>query len=219
MSPTAQFESSGLKHSASKNRKPDKALSDLMDLNEDLEDLLEGEIDTGDSAPPAPKPAAKKRPQVKPASRSAKSAASSSKSKEAQRKTSRATSSKSKQPASSAKIKAVPAKKKPQQRSSSRPTASRSRLPQRKSKTHDLKATAAPLLATVGLLLLIPAFWSVLLLADVDVPGSAREDSRPMAAVMLACWPIAICLIVAAFIFFKQTIRAKKEMKLARARR
>ena len=88
----------------------------------------------------------------------------------------------------------------------------------RKSKTHDLKATAAPLLGTVGVLLLIPAFWALLLLAGVGVPGSAREDSRGMAAVMLTCWPIAICLIITAVIFFKQTIRAKKEMKQAKAR-
>ena len=50
MSPTAQFESSGLKHKASKKREPTTPLQDLMDLNEDLnedlDELLEGEIDT-----------------------------------------------------------------------------------------------------------------------------------------------------------------------------
>ncbi len=82
--------------------------------------------------------------------------------------------------------------------------------PRRKSKGHDLKATAAPLLATVGILLLVPAIWSALLLIGVGVPGAEREDSRPMAAVMLLSWPIAICLIAASTFFFIQVARQKK---------
>lgn len=91
---------------------------------------------------------------------------------------------------------------------SSRPA----RLP-RKSKTHDLKATVAPLLATVGILLLVPAVWSTLLLVGVTVPGAEREDSRPMAAVMLLSWPIALCLIAASIAFFLQVTRYKRRLK------
>lgn len=85
-------------------------------------------------------------------------------------------------------------------------------LRRRKSKTYDLKATAAPLLATVGVLLLIPGIWSVLLLMGVGVPGSQRQDARPMAAVMLVSWPIALFLIAAAVSFFVQVSREKKQL-------
>lgn len=84
--------------------------------------------------------------------------------------------------------------------------------PRRKSNSHDLKATAAPLLATVGGLLMVPALWSALLLIGVGVPGSGRDDARPMAAVMLVSWPIAICLIAASVIFFRQVVQEKKQM-------
>lgn len=98
---------------------------------------------------------------------------------------------------------------------SKKPTAARATtaksLPRRKSKTHDLKATAAPLLATVGVLLLIPAVWSTLLLIGVGVPGADRQDARPMATVMLLSWPIAICLIAASSFFFVQVIRQRKQ--------
>lgn len=199
MSRTAQFESSGLKNKASKNRKPTPQLPDLMDFNEDLDELLEGEIDTEQhTARPTPT-GSTKSPRQKPVPRPAKTARAKKPQRSALKQTTKTT------------------KKKPQ-RSAPRQTTSHSRLPQRKSPSHDLKATAAPLLVTVGLLLLIPAFWSVLLLAGVGVPGSAREDSRPMAAVMLACWPIAICLIITAVVFFKQMARAKKELKRVRAR-
>jgi len=87
----------------------------------------------------------------------------------------------------------------------------------RKSKSHDLKATAAPLLATVGLLLLVPAVWSLLLLGGVAVPGSEREDSRPMAAIMLVSWPIAICLIGVSVLFFKQVMQEKKRLIKAKS--
>ena len=84
--------------------------------------------------------------------------------------------------------------------------------PLRKSNSHDLKATAAPLLATVGGLLMVPALWSALLLIGVGVPGSGRDDARPMAAVMLVSWPIAICLIAASVVFFRQVVQEKKRL-------
>ncbi len=86
------------------------------------------------------------------------------------------------------------------------------KLPPRKSKSHDLKATAAPLLGTVGVLLLVPAFWAVMVLIGWSVPGAAREDSRTMAAVMLVSWPIAICLLAAAGFFFMQLRREKERL-------
>ena len=73
-----------------------------------------------------------------------------------------------------------------------------------------LKATAAPLLGTVGVLLLIPGVWAVLTLSGMNVAGSAREDAQAMAWAMLVCWPIAICLLVTAIIFFVQMLRDKK---------
>lgn len=84
------------------------------------------------------------------------------------------------------------------------------RKPLRRSQSNDLKATAVPLLGTVGGLLLIPAVWAVLVLAGVAVPAADREDSRPMAAIMLVSWPIAICLIWAAVYFHFQVAKAKR---------
>jgi len=82
----------------------------------------------------------------------------------------------------------------------------------RKSNSNDLKATIAPLLVTVGVALLIPAIWSTLLLLGIDVPGAERKDARPMAAIMLLSWPIAICLIAAAVAFFIQVVRQKQRL-------
>jgi hypothetical protein len=59
---------------------------------------------------------------------------------------------------------------------------------------------------------MVPALWSALLLIGVGVPGSGRDDARPMAAVMLVSWPIAICLIAASVIFFRQVVQEKKQM-------
>ena len=83
--------------------------------------------------------------------------------------------------------------------------------PIRKSSSHGLKATAAPLLATVGVLLLIPGIWSVLTLSGMDIAGSKRDDAKAMATAMLVCWPIAICLLVTAAIFFTQILKEKKQ--------
>jgi len=65
------------------------------------------------------------------------------------------------------------------------------------------------LLATIGLLLLIPATWAVLLLVGVDVPRSHRADSRDMAVAMLACWPISLALLASAVLFFSQVRRKR----------
>ena len=78
-------------------------------------------------------------------------------------------------------------------------------------KPQGFRAVAAPVLATVGGLLLIPAVWATLLLGGVEVPGSRRSDAASMAMFMLMCWPVAICLIAASVHFFLQVMKAKKQ--------
>lgn len=70
-----------------------------------------------------------------------------------------------------------------------------------------LKAVAVPILGTVGVLLLWPAFWSLLLL--LNIIESHRESARTMAFVMLMCWPIAGVLLAGAVFFFRQIQREK----------
>lgn len=83
-------------------------------------------------------------------------------------------------------------------------------------KHSEFKAVAAPILLTVGVMLLIPAFWAVLVLAGAGVPMSEREDAVTMAKVMLLCWPLAISLLLPALIIFGQLHARKKN--LARSR-
>lgn len=103
-----------------------------------------------------------------------------------------------------------------------RRTATPVRNPNRpvaRSGSHNLKATAAPLLVTVGVLLLVPAFWSVFLLVGMKVPGWDRGDARSMAMAMLICWPLALALIAAAVVLFLQLMRDRKRPPpVARAR-
>jgi hypothetical protein len=73
--------------------------------------------------------------------------------------------------------------------------------------SHTVKAMGIPVLLTVGLLLLIPGFWSLLLLAGAI--KNNREDARTMAFVMLMCWPIAAVLFTAAGYFYQQFRREK----------
>jgi len=74
-----------------------------------------------------------------------------------------------------------------------------------------LKATAIPILITVGFALLIPGTWALLLLAGAKWVWSAnRENARGMAMVMLVCWPIAFSLFFGALFFFRQ-VQAEKE--------
>lgn len=84
-------------------------------------------------------------------------------------------------------------------------------LPSKK-KNSEIKAMAAPVLMTVGLMLLIPAFWSVLVLTGAPVPMADREDASTMAKVMLLCWPLSLTLIIPAVFMFVQ-ISAQKKRK------
>lgn len=81
-----------------------------------------------------------------------------------------------------------------------------------------MKATMAPILLTVGLIVLIPAIWGTLLLMGVETFGSDRSNAKTMATFMLMCWPISIALIVTAVILFLQISKAKKKAE-ARAQR
>jgi hypothetical protein len=74
----------------------------------------------------------------------------------------------------------------------------------------NLKVLAPPLIALVGLMLLVPASWSVLLLLGVPVPGADRVDAPRMALAMLACWPLAVCLLASAGWFFVQERRHRQ---------
>ncbi len=74
----------------------------------------------------------------------------------------------------------------------------------------NIKILAPPLLALVGLMLLVPASWSVLLLVGVPVPGADRVDAPRMALAMLACWPLAVCLVASAGWFFVQERRHRQ---------
>jgi hypothetical protein len=72
-----------------------------------------------------------------------------------------------------------------------------------------LKAIAVPIMGTVGVLLLVPATWALLYLFSVQVPGFDRPSARPMAFMMMMCWPIAIILIAGAVVMFRQVMREK----------
>lgn len=97
---------------------------------------------------------------------------------------------------------------------SPRSSAARRMPPSRKKKGGNLKATAAPILLTVGILLLGPAIWGVAILGgSKTVMGADREDAPMMAKLMQVCWPIAVVLIVSAIVIFVQVAREAKQAK------
>ncbi len=77
------------------------------------------------------------------------------------------------------------------------------------SATNDLKKVAVPMLITVGVLLMIPGLWALLVLGGVEIFGSTKQGARGMAMVMLLCWPIALLLIFGAFYFIVELRRAE----------
>jgi len=86
--------------------------------------------------------------------------------------------------------------------SSSRPLASR--RPPRPSGVARFGVKAS---MVIGMLLLIPAIWAVLVLAGVDVLNASAAGADRMALLMLICWPIALALIGGSFHFGKQLAR------------
>lgn len=86
------------------------------------------------------------------------------------------------------------------------PASRRPRPPVKRDANHGLKAAAVPILITVGVLLMIPGIWSLLILTGVW--ESPREDAKTMAVAMLATWPIAASIFAGAGFFWWQ-IRSK----------
>jgi hypothetical protein len=82
-------------------------------------------------------------------------------------------------------------------------------------RSSDFKAIAAPILMTVGLMLLLPAFWAVLVLTGAGVPMSDRDDASTMAKVMLLCWPLALSLIIPAILIFARLAADRKKNSAA----
>ena len=86
--------------------------------------------------------------------------------------------------------------------------------------TGGVKAFAAPILMTVGALLLVPAIWSVRYLSGVEgVSHAQREGARPMALLMLICWPMALALMAASVVCFVKVARDKKDSPTTPRRR
>lgn len=54
-----------------------------------------------------------------------------------------------------------------------------------------MRKMASPVLLALAIGLIVPGVWSVLVLAGFDVALSDKDASRPMAMMMLVCWPLA----------------------------
>ena len=88
---------------------------------------------------------------------------------------------------------------KPRQRPAS------ARAPQRrKPQNTGMKMVAAPALLAVALLLLAIGIWGSLVLMGKEVWRSDQPGARQIAIAMQACYPIALCLLGGAVLFFMQ---------------
>lgn len=67
-----------------------------------------------------------------------------------------------------------------------------------------MKMAAVPGLLVVAVLLLAIAIWGSLVLMGKDVWRSDQPGARQIAIAMQACYPIALCLIGGAVLFFLQ---------------
>lgn len=83
----------------------------------------------------------------------------------------------------------------------------------------DIKAVAAPVLITVGCLLLVPALWGAMILAGADVPMAERGGAKMMALVMQAAWPIALFLFFGAGMFIAEIRKRKAKQRKLEERR
>lgn len=100
-----------------------------------------------------------------------------------------------------------------------RPSPSARRASAKKNTNNEqFKALSAPVLITVGGLLLVPAIWAVLLLTGQTVWASDRPNAQLMAKVMLVCWLIAIPLMAAGFTFGVQVLLARRARQRAQAK-
>lgn len=89
----------------------------------------------------------------------------------------------------------------------SAPSSSRPRTVVPAKPKTSIKEIAVPLLFTVGVILLIPAVWGTLVLAGSI--ESKREGAKGMAAAMLVCYPVALCLIGGGILFLRQVMKEK----------
>lgn len=68
-----------------------------------------------------------------------------------------------------------------------------------------------PIIFLFGLMTLIPAVLGVLILVGADVPLADRDDSKTMALVMLACWPVSLGLIAGGIWYLIQYNKVKRK--------
>ena len=105
--------------------------------------------------------------------------------------------------------------------SSSKPAsagiASRQNSAAKVANTHNLKLKqmAVPVLIGTGVLLLLPAIWSVLIRMDMEIIGWNKPGAKTMALAMLAAWPLALFMFAGAGFFYWQTHRIKDQMRQA----
>lgn len=90
--------------------------------------------------------------------------------------------------------------------------------PRRSARMHvkpaaNLKAVFAPVFLTLGVLMLLPGIWAVLVLLGQDVWMSKAQGVDTMAKIMLVCWPVAIGLLAGAFIALVQLSRDKAKQR------
>lgn len=80
-----------------------------------------------------------------------------------------------------------------------------------------LKLMAVPALVGVGLLLLLPGIWSILIILDREVIGYNSDGAKTMAYAMLSSWPLALFMFAGAGFFFWQVQRMKKDQANSRS--
>lgn len=102
--------------------------------------------------------------------------------------------------------------------SSSQP-APRRPAPRPRRQDSGFKAVATPVMATIGLLLLLPAAWGTLILMGVEVWNSDREGATTMAQAMLICWPLSLAMLALSVLLFLQVRAERNAAPPARPRR
>lgn len=83
--------------------------------------------------------------------------------------------------------------------------------PRRKNQNNSFKAVMVPIVATVGILLLLPAVWGTMVVLGQNVWRSDRPDAATMGKAMLICWPLSLALIGLAVIMYLQVRAAESD--------
>ena len=90
----------------------------------------------------------------------------------------------------------------------------------KKQKGNPLVRTITPVLYTIGLMLLVPAMWAVLILSGAEkIPGAQIDDAPMKAKFMLICWPVAILLLATAIYYTLQIMGEKDDAPPPRKRK